>query len=172
MPLNIDIVQVLLHMLNVVILVGGLWLILFKPVKKFTEDRKKHFEEAEEALRKQSAENEKIRVGLEEREAAFGQEMISVRRNAEKDAADAAKAYIDSAKAEAASIIERAEQSAEKRKEHILDSAQTEINELVIGAAQKLLGESASPERTRELYDEFLTQAERTLPRQQKEKKQ
>ena len=33
MPLNIDIVQVLLHMLNFVILAGDLTLILFNPVR-------------------------------------------------------------------------------------------------------------------------------------------
>ena len=44
MPLNIDIVQILLHMLNFVILAGGLTLLLFKPVKKFMADRKQYFD--------------------------------------------------------------------------------------------------------------------------------
>ena len=52
--------------------------------------------------------------------------------------------------------IRRAENEAEARKEHILDSAQTEIGELVIEAAQKLLKDSASPDRTHELYNEFI----------------
>ena len=37
MPLNIDFVQILLHLLNFVILAGGLTLLLFNPVKKFIE---------------------------------------------------------------------------------------------------------------------------------------
>ena len=34
LPLNIDWQQILLHALNLVILVGGLYALLFKPVKK------------------------------------------------------------------------------------------------------------------------------------------
>ena len=42
MPLNIDFLQVLLHMLNFVILAGGLTFLLFKPINKFLENRKAH----------------------------------------------------------------------------------------------------------------------------------
>ena len=75
---------------------------------------------------------------------------------------------IDSAKSTAASIIAKAEDEAEKRKEQILDSAQTEIGELVISAAQKLLGETASSERTESLYDAFLEEAEKKSYRREK----
>ena len=43
MPLNIDLVQILLHMLNLVILVGALALILYKPVAKFLRERTERF---------------------------------------------------------------------------------------------------------------------------------
>lgn len=76
--------------------------------------------------------------------------------NAEKEAALVATQTIDAAKEEAARIISAAEKEAEERKAHILDSAQTEIGELVISAAQKLLCETATEERTAELYDAFI----------------
>ena len=41
-----------------------------------------------------------------------------------------------------------------------LDAAQTEIGELVISAAQKLLSDTVTPERDRELYDAFIRLAE------------
>ena len=161
MPLNIDIVQVLLHMLNFVILAGGLSLILFKPVRKFIDERRKSFEEREAENAKNAEENEsKLR--------SFESETASARQQAEKEAASAAKAYIDSSKAEAAAIIAKAEKEAEKRKEQILDSAQTEIGELVIGAAQKLLAGTATPERTEALYDAFLKEAESKTARKEK----
>ena len=55
---------------------------------------------------------------------------------------------------------EVAETEAENRKQHILDAAQTEIGELVISAAQKLLSDTVTPERDRELYDAFIRLAE------------
>ena len=169
MPLNIDCVQVLLHMLNFVILAGGLTLILFNPIKKFMTERQKQFEDREEENRKNAEENERLKAELAAEKEAFEQEMASERMKAEKEAADAAKAYIESSKNEAAAIIAKAEKEAEKRREHILDSAQTEIGELVIGATQKLLGDTASPERTEALYDAFLKQAEQNA--QPKEKR-
>lgn len=148
-------------MLNFVILAGGLALILFKPIRKFMDERKKQFEELEEKNRADAEENERTRAELERRKEAFETEMAAARIRADKEAADAAKAYLDASRTEAAAILSRAEKDAEKRKEQILDSAQTEIGELVIGAAQKLLGDTASPETTEALYEAFLDQAEK-----------
>ncbi|MBR4439107.1 MAG: hypothetical protein IKS88_00720, partial [Clostridia bacterium] len=53
LPLNIDLQQILLHMLNFVILFGGLYFILYKPVKKFMDSRASRYAEKEaEAERK------------------------------------------------------------------------------------------------------------------------
>ena len=40
LPLNIDFQQILLHLLNFVILAGGLYLLLYKPVNKFIKKRR------------------------------------------------------------------------------------------------------------------------------------
>ena len=148
MPLNIDIVQVLLHMLNFVLLAGGLTLILFNPVRRFMDERRRAFEEREAENRKNAQENERLKAEYEAKLLALQEETAAARRQAEKDA--------------------KAEDDAEKRKEQILDSAQTEIGELVIGATQKLLGETATPERTQALYDAFLDQAEKKAARKEK----
>ena len=166
MPLNIDFVQVLLHILNFVILAGGLTLILQKPVKKFMEDRAAKYEAIETKNREDAEANERVKAEYEEKMAAFDKEMAELRLQVEKEAGDAARVTIDTAKQEAQSIIERAEKNAEQRKEQILASAQTEISELVIGAAQKLLADTANPERTHELYDEFLKYAEANVPQE------
>ena len=41
-PLNIDWQQILLHVLNFVILFGGLYFLLYKPVKNFMAKREAH----------------------------------------------------------------------------------------------------------------------------------
>ena len=56
MPLNIDWQQILLHLFNFVILAAGLTFLLFNPVRKFLENRRKHFEEREDsAARKEKS---------------------------------------------------------------------------------------------------------------------
>ena len=43
-PLNIDWQQILLHLLNFVILAGGLYFLLYKPVKNFMNKRTSYYE--------------------------------------------------------------------------------------------------------------------------------
>lgn len=45
MPLNIDWQQILLHWMNLAILTGGLYFLLYKPVKQFMEKREAHYRE-------------------------------------------------------------------------------------------------------------------------------
>ena len=158
--LGIDIVQILLHMLNLVILVGGLALLLYKPVMKFLDGRRDHFEELEQRSIAAKEENARLQEAYATRIRDAETEIEALRQKAEREGAAAAKSYIDAAKEKSAAIISAAEQAAETRRAQILDSAQTEIGELVLEATQKLLSDTADEERTRALYDEFLRRAE------------
>ena len=159
MPLNIDIVQILLHMLNFIILAGGLTLLLFKPVVKFLDERKAHYEELEKDIAARTGENEKLKAEYEERLKSAEAEIAAKQAEADKKSAAAVKEAVDSANEKARAIIAAAEEEAEQRRGQILDSAQTEIGELVIEATQKLIGASADAKQSRALYDEFIRQA-------------
>ena len=64
LPLNIDLQQIFLHMLNFVILAGGLYFILYSPVKKFMDQREAHYAEMDQAAADKLAEvEEQIRSG-------------------------------------------------------------------------------------------------------------
>lgn len=156
MPLNIDIVQILLHVLNFVILAGGLSLLLYKPVRKFMDERRAEFDRQVQENRKAAAENEKLKKEYEDKIAASDDEIARIHKAAEKEAAEAAKTFLDSAKQKADEIICAAEAEAELRKGKILESAQTEIGELVLEATQKLLAAPNDPQHTQALYDEFI----------------
>ena len=156
LPLNIDFLQVLLHMLNFVILAGGLTFLLFKPVTRFLDQRSASFAEKEEENRKAEEENRRLHAEYEQKLEDAERELSARRKAAEKDWVLEANRHLDAAKEKAAVIIRAAEEEAEERKEHILESAQTEIGELVVNAAQKLLADTATPERNRALMDEFI----------------
>ncbi len=155
-PLNIDFLQVLLHLLNFVILAGGLTFLLYKPVARFLEERREQFAKAEEENRRAEEENQRLRAEYEQKLEEAEAEIQERQKVAEKEWADVAAQQIDAAREKAAAILREAEEEAEERKEHILESAQTEISELVVTAAQKLLGDTVTPERNRALYDEFV----------------
>ena len=158
--LAIDIVQILLHMLNFVILFGGLTLLLYKPVTKFLAERRAHFEALEAQTAAAKEENDRLQAAYSTRIRDAEAEIDEMRQKAEREGADAAKSYIDAAKEKSAAIISAAEEAAEMRRAQILDSAQTEIGELVLSATQKLLSDTANEERIRALYDEFIRRAE------------
>ena len=163
MPLNIDFTQVLLHMLNFVILAGALGFLLFKPITKFMADRQKHFDDLAQENEEAAKANAEMKAEYEQKLEAANVEIADMRRDAEKEAANTAKEYIDSAHDKANAIISAAESEAERRKEAILDSAQTEISELVLSATQKLLSDTVTPERNSALYDEFIRRTDKTV---------
>ncbi len=163
MPLNIDFLQILLHMFNFLILAGGLTLILFKPVNKFLEERRRYFEAAEQEIAAKTEENEKQKAQYEAKLKEANIQLAEMRATAEKEIAETSKTALMRAKEKAHEIVMAAEKEAEDRKEHILDSAQTEIGELVVTAAQKLLSDTVTPERNSALYDEFIRLAEESV---------
>ena len=156
MPLNIDFVQVLIHMLNLVVLVGGLTLLLFKPITKFMGERKEYYENLEKETAQKVEEAERAKAEYEKKMASVKEEMAELRIQQERQMAGSANAYLQKAQAKADKIIADAENIARERKAHILDSAQSDFSEMVLEAAKKLISDTSTPERDRELYDAFI----------------
>lgn len=156
MPLNIDITQILLHLLNFVILAGVLSLLVYKPAAKFLAARRERLAAEIEKNEAAARENETLREEYEKCVREAEAEAVKIRSNAEKEAAEIASATINAANEKAAQIIAAAEKEAEDRKKLMLSSVQTEIEELVVASAQKLLCDTASEERSGELYDAFI----------------
>jgi len=166
MPLNIDFLQILLHMLNFVILAGGLSFFLYRPVTAFLEQRREQFAAEEKRNREYAEENQRLRAEYERRLMEADAQIAERKKASEKEWSDVSSRYIREAREKAAAIISAAEREAEERKAHILESAQTEISELVVSATQKLLSDTVTPERDAALYDEFIRLAGETVQRE------
>ena len=65
LPLNIDIQQILLHMLNFVILFAVLYFLLYKPVKKFIDDREAEYKKAADEAKGKLEKADKALSGLD-----------------------------------------------------------------------------------------------------------
>ena len=137
-PLNVDWQQILLHLFNFIILAGGLWLLLYKPVKNFMAKREAYYKDMDKAatdkLAAAEAEQQKY-SGLVEKAQ---DEAAELKKKAMADADAAAKAHIDDARKAAL---------AEKNK--ILQEANAQIEDMVSAAVDKLLVPSGSA------YDSF-----------------
>ena len=156
LPLKIDWQQILLHIFNFLILVGGLYLLLYKPVKNFMENRKKYFSEMDEKAKaeKDSAELEKQKYLNKLKNAES--EIEKMKMDSMQSAKKIADEYIEDAKLERDQIISNAKTQAETEKEKIFRKANSEIEVMVSEAVDKMLvKEGTDP------LDEFLDRAEK-----------
>ncbi|HIX09294.1 MAG TPA: ATP synthase F0 subunit B [Firmicutes bacterium] len=157
MPLNIDWQQILLHLLNFVILFAGLWLLLYKPVRKFMQNRREHYEKTDAEAEKKLAEAEEKRAEYEQKLGGADAEIEEKRVAARKEMDSYEALRKRAAEEEAASILTEARENAARERERALTDARSEIAGLVTEATEKIvLRESAS-----EAYDQFLDAAER-----------
>ena len=139
MPLNIDWQQILLHMLNFVILAGGLYFILYKPVKSFMAKREQHYKEINDAAEAHRAEAAALRKATQEKYDAAVDEVIRMRTKASDEIEAEKQRLLGEARAEARRILETAGKTAEMRSKKALADSNDELRAIAMEAVQKLL---------------------------------
>ena len=139
MPLNIDWQQILLHMLNFVILAGGLYFILYKPVKSFMAKREQHYKEMNDAAEANRAEAAALRKATQEKYDAAVDEIVHMRTKASDEIEAEKQRLLGEARAEARRILETAGKTAEMRSKKALADSNDEIRAIAMEAVQKLL---------------------------------
>ena len=154
-PLNIDWQQILLHFFNFSILVGGLYLLLFKPVKSFMAKREKHYADMESAAVAREKDTEELKAEMAKREAAFDTELEEKRAAAAKEAEAFAQQQRDAAKAQADRILSDAKSAAESERQKIVAEANREAVAIAEDAMEKILAA-----QTAKAYDSFVNAAE------------
>lgn len=155
LPLNIDWQQILLHALNLVILVGGLYALLFKPGKKFMDQRAENYQKMKADAEDAKAQAESLKAELSERMKQADAEAQTYRQEAMAKAEKEAAAALDSAKAQAEKIVAAAREKAANEEKQIVQNAQDEIARLSVEATQKLMDYKLS-----DVYNQFLDSAE------------
>ena len=155
LPLNIDLQQIFLHMLNFVILVGGLYFILYNPVKKFMDQRVARYAEMDKAAADKLAAAEKLAADHQAQLDKLDEELRERRAESQKIAQTAAQQQLDRAQEQADQIVAAARKSAESIRAKAVSDSHKELKELAIAAAEKLAVSSS-----RDAIDEFLTLAE------------
>ncbi len=151
MPLNINLQLILLHWMNLAILTGGLYFLLFKPVKQFMEKREAHYRELENQANDKLAQAEQLKAGCQAKLDAADEEIRQERARAQQAAAQAAQEQITQAEEQARHIIAKAKTEAEQSRERALRESQKEMRELAAKAAKKLAAQPGA-----DFFDQFL----------------
>lgn len=153
-PLNIDWQQILLHALNFVILVGGLYFLLFGPVKKFMAKREAYCRGMEEKAAQTLEEAEKLKADYAAQLETAGAEIDRRRAEAQRALDASVEQQLSDAKAQAAEIIRGAHKEADRARDKMLLDTQKELTALAVKAAEKLVFKGG------DAFDNFLDKAE------------
>lgn len=151
MPLNINLQQILLHWMNLAILTGGLYFLLFKPVKQFMEKREAHYRELDKQAEDKLAQAEQLKADCQAKLDQADDEIRLERSRAQQTAAQAAQEQLAQAEEQARHIVAKAKAEAEQSKERAIRESQREMRELAAKAARKLAAKPGA-----DFFDQFL----------------
>lgn len=155
MPLNIDLQQILLHWMNLVILAGGLYFLLYKPVKQFMEKREAYYRDLDAQAAEKLKEADRIKAEYQAKLDAAGEEIRQARVKAQAAVQQSAEEQLAQAQIQAKQIVAHAQVEAEHSRERIWKESQKELKELAAKAAKKLAAQPGV-----DPFDQFLNLAE------------
>lgn len=142
-PLNIDWQQILLHLFNFVILTGGLYFLLFKPVKQFMDKRLDYYKDMDDKANAKQKEAEDVKAQYDEKLANADEEISQKKKESLAKTQAEADAQIAEAKQQANKIMSDAKLDIEREHQKMLEESKKEVANLAIEATRKLLAESA-----------------------------
>lgn len=155
-PLNINWQQILLHLFNFAILGGGLYFLLYKPVKGFMEKRTAHFQEMEDAAQKKVQEADELKAKYSACLQNADKEITENRVIAQQSIDMNTKKQLAAAEQQSAEIIAEAKATADRIHDKAVQDVQKELQELAVDATKKLILKSDT-----DLFDQFLNAADR-----------
>ena len=138
-PLNVDWQQILLHLFNFIILFGGLWLLLYTPVKNFMAKREAYYKDMDKSAADKLAAAEEEQSRYSGLVAKAQEEAADIKKKAMADADSAAKAHLAEAEQERQRILSDARRAAVSERDKILQEANEQIEDMVSAAVDKLL---------------------------------
>ena len=155
-PLNIDWQQILLHLFNFSILAGGLYLLLYRPVKQYMEQREERYRSVHQAAQAAQAQAETLRETYQAKLDQVDADIAQRRIAAEQELDQLRIRQLAQAREEAEEILAKAREEARREREELVSKASKELMEAAVTAAEKIaLGESD------DAYEQFLRLAER-----------
>lgn len=138
-PLNIDWQQILLHFFNFVLLAGGLYLLLYKPVKNFMNSREQYYKDQEAESKRLVEQSEQLKKEYSDRIKNAENEIIELKKIAAKETKESTEKQLQEAKEEAKQIIKHSKDLAKIERDRIVKEAHEQVTKLALQATKKLI---------------------------------
>ena len=153
MPLNIDWQQILLHWMNLAILTGGLYFLLYKPVKQFMAKREEYYRQLDEQAADELSRAERLKADYQAKLDGADEEIRQTRARAQQALQQSSQEQLAQAGEQARSIVAKARAEAERLRAQSVHDSQQEIRKLAETAARRLAFQQ-------DPFDQFLGLAE------------
>lgn len=145
---------------NVIILFVLLRIFLFKPINKLIDARTQSIQNDIDSAQKAREEAEELKQQYDDSISEAKEEANRIIMQAH-DEAEADKAVIiRKSQEEAEEIVTAAGKAAENERRRVLQQAQTQIADLAIEAASKIVGANLDDDNNRRIVDDFLSEKE------------
>ena len=153
--LEINWLEIGVHVLNVVILFVVLRLILYKPVMKFIKKREHMFADKVDEFDLREKELIRAKKEYEHMMDEAGNEAAAIITNSNEMARDHAREVLDNSKEHARDLVIRAKKEIDSEKTQARLDMKTEIADMAIQIAEKVLEREVSLDDNRKIIDEF-----------------
>ena len=157
--LGINLPTLVAQIVNVVILLGLLYLVAYKPVMRMLDERSQRVKESMEqtdAIKEQAARAEEEVKKQLEAASRGGQERIAQAIQIGEDVKQKAQ---QEARQEAETLISRARTEIQRERDEAIDELRKEVADLTILAAGKVIERSLDKKAHRELIDKVLEES-------------
>ena len=155
--LNFEFWSIVETVANIIILFILLRIFLFKPINKIKNERTRTIQDNLDSAEKARTEAEEMKEQYESTIGDAKEEAKNILMKAHEDAESERAAIIKKSHDEAEEIVSAAGKAAENERRLVLQQAQSQIADLAIEAASKIVGANVDDEKNRRLVDEFLS---------------
>ncbi|MBR3283433.1 MAG: F0F1 ATP synthase subunit B [Ruminococcus sp.] len=158
--LDIDIWNFIWAAINLILLFILMKIFLFKPLRKMMDERTRSIQEDIDSAKQSREEAEALKQQYADDISEAKSEAQKILMKAHEDAEAEKAAMLRRSQEEADQIVADANKAIETERKRVLAQAQTQIADLAIEAASKIIGENVDDEKNRRLVDRFLSEEE------------
>ncbi len=153
--LGISWLDIGLHVLNVVVLFFVLKILLYKPILKFMKNREKSFSDKTDMLDTREKELIQQKQEYDQKMSDAQTQAAAILTRSNEMARDHAKEIIDDAKEQSREMVVRARKEIAIEKEQTQLDMKSEIVDMAVQIAEKVLKREVSKEDNQKIIDDF-----------------
>lgn len=161
--LDIGVWNFIWPIINILLLFILLRIFLFKPINKIMEERTRTIQNDLDAAQKAKEEAEALKKEYNDTLKNARAEAQNILAQARSEAEAARQEAIAESQNEAKQIIDSVNVTIENERKRVMQQAQSQIADLAIAAASKIIGENLDDEKNRRLVDNFLNEENKRL---------